>query len=344
MIKVRIRKKRKQDKSYWCYYSIGGKQFHKNLHTGIKSEALERVKEQERQLAISTERHETSGQSDIVSFLNLYWEYASQHKRQATINIEKGAVKYLLEILGKKKKLRQITPAVIEEFKQKRLKAGSSPTSVNIHLRHISAILGRAVKWGELDQNPCSKVEKFKVPQKLPRFLSSEEIEKVLPVAKALKREWYWVFLLGIYTGLRKREISFIRWEWFDFERRTITVQESEDFNPKSGRYRTVPMHSKIKEEIEPYREEKGFLFSDDGERKQNRYRYDFRKGFDKVCKAAGVDDATPHVMRHTFASQLAIAGVSLYKVQKWLGHKDSATTQIYAHLQATDSDIDRIV
>ncbi len=343
MVKVRIRKKRKNDKSYWCYYSIGGKQFHKNLHTGIKSEALERVKELERQLAISSDGHETQGQSDIDSFLNRYWEYAAQHKRQSTINIEKEAVRYLLEILGNKKKLRQITPAVIEDFKQKRLKAGSSPTSVNIHLRHISAILGRAVKCRELDRNPCSGVEKFKVPQKLPRFLSSEEIEKVLAVAKALRREWYWVFLLGIYAGLRKREISFIWWEWFDFERRTITIQESEDFNPKSGRHRTVPMHSKIKEEFEPCREESGYIFSDDRERKQNRYRYDFRKGFDKVCNAAGVDNATPHVLRYTFASQLAIAGVSLYKVQKWLGHKDSVTTQIYAHLQEMDSDIDRI-
>ncbi len=180
--------------------------------------------------------------------------------------------------------------------------------------------------------------------KKIPRFLSNEEIEKVLAVAKALKKEWYWVFLLGIYAGLRKREISYIRWDWFDFERGTITVQNGEDFKPKSGRLRTIPMHSKIKEELIPHRNEIGYLFSEeDEERKQDRYRYDFRKGFTKVCTAAGLNDVTPHVLRHTFASQLAIAGVSLYKVQKWLGHKDAATTQIYAHLQATDSDIEKI-
>ncbi|MEW6238588.1 MAG: tyrosine-type recombinase/integrase [Candidatus Omnitrophota bacterium] len=55
------------------------------------------------------------------------------------------------------------------------------------------------------------------------------------------------------------------------------------------------------------------------------------------------MEGITPHVLRHTFASQLAIAGVSLYKVQTWLGHRDAATTQIYAHLQATDSDIEKI-
>jgi len=61
------------------------------------------------------------------------------------------------------------------------------------------------------------------------------------------------------------------------------------------------------------------------------------------VCKQAGVPWVTPHVLRHTFASQLAMAGVSLYKISQWLGHSDFKTTQIYAHLQASDDDIDRL-
>lgn len=51
----------------------------------------------------------------------------------------------------------------------------------------------------------------------------------------------------------------------------------------------------------------------------------------------------TPHIMRHTFASQLAKAGVSLYKIQQWLGHSDPKTTMIYAHLQAQDDEIELI-
>ncbi|HDD24105.1 MAG TPA: hypothetical protein ENF52_01555 [Chloroflexi bacterium] len=72
-------------------------------------------------------------------------------------------------------------------------------------------------------------------------------------------------------------------------------------------------------------------------------YRYDFKKGFAAVCKEAGLDWVTPHTLRHTFASQLAIAGVSLYKISKWLGHSNFSTTQIYAHLQASDEEINLI-
>ncbi len=148
MIKVHIRKKRKQDRAYWCYYSIQGKQFHKNLDTPIKSKAMERAKEIERQLAISTEGHESRGNAQIGDFLNRYWDYAKSHKRPATLEIEKSAVRHLLHVLGNKKNLRDITPTIVEKMKSERLRAGDSPSSVNIYLRHVSAILGRAVKWG----------------------------------------------------------------------------------------------------------------------------------------------------------------------------------------------------
>ena len=49
------------------------------------------------------------------------------------------------------------------------------------------------------------------------------------------------------------------------------------------------------------------------------------------------------HLFRHTFASRLVQAGVSLYKVAEWMGHSDVRTTRIYAHLaQGYDTDIER--
>ena len=51
----------------------------------------------------------------------------------------------------------------------------------------------------------------------------------------------------------------------------------------------------------------------------------------------------TPHVMRHTFASLAAQAGVSLYKIGVWMGHSSSEVTEIYAHLAAYDPDINQL-
>jgi len=48
----------------------------------------------------------------------------------------------------------------------------------------------------------------------------------------------------------------------------------------------------------------------------------------------------TTHKLRHTFASQLAIGGVSIYKIKQWMGHSDIKTTEVYAHLSPEDDDI----
>ena len=69
-------------------------------------------------------------------------------------------------------------------------------------------------------------------------------------------------------------------------------------------------------------------------------YRYQFLSAFNTVAEAAGVEWVTPHILRHTFASQLAIKGVSIFKISKWLGHSDVKTTMIYAHLADYDEEV----
>jgi len=48
-------------------------------------------------------------------------------------------------------------------------------------------------------------------------------------------------------------------------------------------------------------------------------------------------------MMRHTFGSLLAQQGVSLYKISKWMRHSHSRVTEIYAHLQEQDEEIEKL-
>jgi len=63
------------------------------------------------------------------------------------------------------------------------------------------------------------------------------------------------------------------------------------------------------------------------------RYRTDFKKAFQQVCKIAGVK-ATPHDLRHWFASRHAVARTSFQVIAGWLGHSTTWVTQRYAHFQ----------
>ena len=81
-----------------------------------------------------------------------------------------------------------------------------------------------------------------------------------------------------------------------------------------------------------------GYLIAN-GKSPGKRYRWCPRAAFATVCQDANVE-TTIHILRHTFASTLVQSGVSLFKVQAWLGHNDPETTQIYAHLQGYDREV----
>lgn len=73
------------------------------------------------------------------------------------------------------------------------------------------------------------------------------------------------------------------------------------------------------------------------------RYRWEFKGLFVSLVATAKLPAwVTPHVLRHTFASLAAQAGISLFKIGAWMGHSMTEVTEIYAHLAAYDADINK--
>jgi site-specific recombinase XerD len=127
-----------------------------------------------------------------------------------------------------------------------------------------------------------------------------------------------------------------LRWNDIDFTSKVILVRNSETFTTKSRKNRIVPMSEE--------------LFRVLGERKE-RIRFECEIVFHnkyggKLLETtvshyfklyvidAGINGKLHfHSLRHSFASALVMSGVSLYAVQKLLGHTTSKTTEIYSHL-----------
>ena len=116
----------------------------------------------------------------------------------------------------------------------------------------------------------------------------------------------------------------------------SIWVRNTEYFTTKSKRERTVPLHPKLADllALRARVDHSPFVF----------VRIDMKqvdtgtanKKFKEYCDFAGLDSRFHfHSLRHTFASHLAMSGVSLYFIQKILGHQSIETTaRTYAHLQ----------
>ena len=332
----------KRNNVYCIKFYQNGRRVRKSLGTKKKTEAL-KIKEQiERELAAgkySLEEVDT----DVETFWSEYWAWARDHKRPRTLELEQLCWKKFVEF-AKPEKLGNVTKQDVERFKAKRKRDGLKPSSINIALIHLQAIYGHAKKLGYYSgQNPFVGVARFKVEKNPPKYLSIDEMETVLKTAAECDQNIHLVFALGIYAGLRKQEIVNARWEWFDFDQRIITLASRDGFQLKDYETRTIPFHDTLAEILSLDRQKNGFVFNPDKEEQgKHRYRYEFRRSFTTVLRMTNLEWVTPHVLRHTFASQLAIAGVSLYKISKWLGHSDTKTTQIYAHLQTHDEDINR--
>lgn len=334
----------KRKKIYHIQFYKDGKQVRKSLKTTVLNVARQIQKQIDKDLALGRYDIEDSRQDcPIEDFRERYFAWAEENKRPKTVLTEKNFFDQFVESTGIKT-LGEATREDVEQFRLSRKRKGWKPASVNSAVNAVRAIYNYAIQWGLTEHNPVKGVKHFKREKNPPKFLAREEFENVLSIAERQGRDIHWVFALGIYAGLRKNEIANARWEWFDFKRKLVTLSSHGGFKLKDSETRTIPLNSTLASILEHHVEREGYLFIPEKEHDATfGYRYDFRKEFQAVCEEAGVPWVTPHVLRHTFASQLATAGVSLYKISQWLGHSDFKTTQIYAHLQASDDDIDRL-
>jgi len=248
----------------------------------------------------------------IEEFEAEYFGWAADHKRPSTIEIERLFWGQLIEFTGARR-LGDIKQRDIERFKAKLKRAGKrgkplADESINDALRHIQAIYNHAIKLKTFTgDNPAVGVQRFKLTKRMPEFIEEDDVEALLAAAEAHSREIHWVFLLGLHAGLRKGEIVNARWEWFDFDNHggpVIRMCRHDGFEIKDHEERSIPMSSKIAEALLPHRQSDGFLFGECPAGGNTwRYRYEPRRPFNAVKKAAGVERCTFIMLRHSFAS-----------------------------------------
>ena len=144
------------------------------------------------------------------------------------------------------------------------------------------------------------------------------------------------MIFLALRTGLRYGELSELRWTDVDLKNGRLMVRRSYSHGhvttPKSGRQREIPLSDQTVTFLKKHRHLKSDLVfcKDDGERHIHRRRDVALK---RCCRYAGLRKIGWHTLRHTFASHLAMKGVSLKSIQELLGHATMEMTMRYAHL-----------
>ncbi len=169
-------------------------------------------------------------------------------------------------------------------------------------------------------------------------FLSLAEAQRLID--HCVDSELRFALFCAIHAGLRYGEVDMARPEWFDLERKLIHVQPSVEWQPKNGQARTIPMSDEFHEFLQIFGLRSPFMIAP---QKLSggawRYRYDFRRRYQRLTMTLGIN-CSFHDLRRTFASLKVSAGISIYKVAKWCGHRVDICEKHYGHLTPCDEQI----
>ena len=230
--------------------------------------------------------------------------------------------------------LDEIGAKQIAGLRAKMLAGERSKKTVKNTIGVLSKILHVAKTWGHLAVVPAIPFERL--PDAGFRFLSDEEIHRVVGSAGAY---WYAPIFTALQAGLRQGELWALRREQVDLQRGVLRIDRAVwrgvVGTPKHDKIREVDMPPSLlalmREQLRvvPLSSRLVFPKEEGGMRLERKAD----TGLRRACQRAGIAPCGWHVLRHTYASRLVMAGVPLLAVKELLGHSDIRTTMRYAHL-----------
>jgi integrase len=272
----------------------------------------------------------------LAETIERYLTQVSATKRPNSIRRDKDSAKAILNDFGYEISLCDVTPQRLATYRDNRIK-NVSPSSIQKEFALLSHMFNVARReWGIPIENPVTEVTRPKIRNNRTRFLTKEEAQRLLEIAKSSKNPKLYPYLLVMmHTGMRPSEAAGLKWGDIDLEGRLARLQVTKT----DMRY--VPITEMVENILRSIRPEDSknethvFLPPDSGNSKQlvDMPCLYFKKSFHTARTKANLNDVHLHDLRHTAASHLLMAGVDLRTLAEILGHKTLQMVHRYTHL-----------
>jgi len=276
----------------------------------------------------------------LIEFKLEILHYAKIHYAKSTMDLFKRSLDNLITINGNIM-VNYLQNLHIEKYKADRLMKGASRTTVNMEFRALRSMFNTGITLRLLENNPCVGVKKLSVPEKEILAFTEKEIEEILNQIQ--ERPLLSIVQTALYTGCRINELLNLQWREVDLENRILTISNKPNFQTKTGRIRRLPISEKLYYIFNsiPNQENMNYVFVNMVNKKLNKDR--ISKLFKKYLRDLKFNERYHfHCLRHTFITQLARKGVSIYNIKYLAGHFDIKTTELYMH-QFTDDLINAV-
>jgi integrase/recombinase XerC len=218
------------------------------------------------------------------------------------------------------------------------MQSGQSPRSINRRLSCLKSYFKYLKKRGLLEKDPMQKVAAPRSGKRLPVFVPEAHMAELfrfaefgpeyLPQCRRLILEMLYA------TGLRRSELIQLKLTDIDLSRMVFRVQG------KGGKERLAPLAPYMVDLLEgflqlrkatfPGNHAPWLLLNKSGEQLSPDFVYYTVKKY--LSAITTVEQRSPHVLRHSFATHLSNAGAELNAIKELLGHSSLAATQVYMH------------
>lgn len=292
-------------------------------------------------------------------FCDYYKQWVDVYKkdaiREATMSKYKMTQKWI-EKLAPDLKVCELTRTTYQQLLNDYAKEHERQTTLDFHHQLKGAILD-AVDEGMIERDPTRKaIIKGKTPrEKKIKYLNQFELHTLIASLDIKETpNWDWFILLVAKTGMRFSEALAITPKDFDFARQTLSISKTWDYKGEGG-FLPTKNHSSVRkiqidwqivvkfsELVKGMPEDEPIFVGD-----SKIYNSTVNDVLTRHCKACGISEISIHGLRHTHASLLLFAGVSIASVARRLGHASMTTTQkTYLHIiqELENKDVDLVM
>lgn len=276
--------------------------------------------------------------NNVISFLR-YLKEEKNYSKFTIINYGKD-LKLFLDFLNCEKisKLENVDYPIIRSYLSFLYEKDYSKKTISRNISTLRSFFKYQKSQNMVSKNPMTFVENPKLEKRLPKVLYTKDLETLLntPDCNTPLGQRNCVILEMFYsTGIRVSELVNLKLSDIHFLDKRIKILG------KGSKERYVLYGSVLEKKLN--------LYLQNGYQELNKNKSDFiflnKNGtplttrgvetiLDQVLKKSGLNyHISPHVLRHTFATDMLNNGADLKIVQELLGHENLATTQIYTHV-----------
>ncbi len=279
------------------------------------------------------------------------WRAVQIHRPGTVTSVATHLRLHINPVLGRRP-IAAIRPTEVQALVQG-LSETLAPSTVEVIYGRVVAVFRAAARDSVIAASPCVGIRRPSVPP--PATLQVLSVDQVLAVATAIDPRYRALVVAGAGTGLRPGELFGLRLDRVDFLRRTVCVDLQVTRTTAGGvtlsapktpsSYRSVPLPTSVAEALaahltawSPHPDHNTIFTTARGGLVQ---QHPFAEVWRTACRRAGVPGwATPHDVRHFYASVLIRSGASVKVVQTRLGHASAKTTlDVYGHLFPDEED-----